>query len=189
MTDYPDLEARLKSKLPPERFEHSQRVVECAEELGQHYKLNLGKVRQAALLHDCSRYLDRPGMLKLAEELGLKIDPIERLEPKLLHARLSAEIARRDFKISDPEVLAAIAQHTIGAENMSLLSQIIYLADHMEEDRDFMGVSRIRELAYSNPDRAIFESTSAMVRHLLDLSLPIFEGTIRTRNYYLTHAT
>jgi len=184
-----DLQDRLKKLLPKERFEHSQRVAVCAEELGRHYQLDLNKVRLAALLHDCSRYLDRPGMLKLAEELGLKIDPVERLEPKLLHARLSAEIARRDFKVSDPEVLAAIAQHTVGAENMTLLSKIIYLADHMEEDRDFMGVAKVRELAYSNLDRAILESISAMVRHLLDLSLPIFEGTIKTRNYYLTHAT
>jgi len=149
----------------------------------------LKKVRLAALLHDCSRYLDRPGMLKAAEKFGLKIDPVERLEPKLLHARLSSEIARRNFKVSDPEVLAAIAQHTVGAENMTLLSKIIYLADHIEKGRNFKGVKKIRQWAYSNPNRAIFESVSAMIRYLLDASLPIFEGSIRTRNYYLTHAT
>jgi len=183
-----ELSDRLKVSLPAERFEHSLRVSRLSRELAQKWGVDPVKAETAGLLHDCSRYLDGPGLLELARELNYKIDPIERYQPKLLHARLAADLARRDFKIADPEILKAIAEHTVGSEDMSALSKVIYLADHMEEGRDFKGVEKIRELAQKDLDLAMAESTGQMIRYLLDSEQPIFEGTIRTRNHFLNYA-
>ncbi len=38
---------------------------------------------------------------------------------------------------------------------MSLLEKIVYIADYIEPTRDFAGVDRLRELAYSDLDEAM----------------------------------
>lgn len=185
MRDFETLRSDLQKFLPKERFDHSLRVAAQAEELAQKFGVAAEPAKVAGLLHDCSRYLDSAGMLKKARELNFNIDPIEQLEPKLLHARLSASIAREQFGINDPDVLQAIESHTVGRPNMSALEKVVYLADHIETDRDYIGVEKVRELAANDLDRAILASIGKMIAHLIELDLPIFEGTIRTRNWLL----
>ena len=50
---------------------------------------------------------------------------------------------------------------------MSLLEKIIYVADYMEPNRDFPGVEKLRELAFTDIDGALklgLEMTLAMLR-------------------------
>ncbi|MGB9612864.1 MAG: phosphohydrolase, partial [Candidatus Margulisiibacteriota bacterium] len=77
--------------------------------------------------------------------------------------------------------------HTTGAPSMTKLEKIIYLADHIEEGRIFLGVNKLRKLAFQNLNLAILESTSMMLQYLLDEKLPIYPKTIETRNYYLRY--
>ena len=46
-------------------------------------------------------------------------------------------IARERYGITDQVLLGAIAHHTTGAEQMSTLEKIIFLADYIEVNRDF----------------------------------------------------
>jgi predicted HD superfamily hydrolase involved in NAD metabolism len=176
---------KLKEDLDPERFKHSLRVEKIAIALAQRYRVSTKKARLAALLHDYSRKYARKGLLQQARKFKIIIDPISKFEPKLLHAELSALFAKRDFGITSKQILGAIRKHTIGAPRMTKLEKIIYLADHIEEGRNFSGVKKIRSLAAKNLNRAIVESSSNMLKFLLQKGLPIYPGTIRTRNYYL----
>jgi len=175
----------LKKSLDPERFEHSLRVEKTAVVLAQKHQVSQKAARLAALLHDCARKFSRKGLLTQARKLKLDIDPIQKFEPKLLHAELSALFAKRDFGIKSKAILNAIRRHTLGVPNMTKLDKIVYLADHLEEERDFSGVDKIRALAMKNLNLAILESTSNMIKYLIENNLPIHPGTIKTRNYYL----
>lgn len=172
----------LKALLPAERFEHSLRVSEEAGKLARQYSANLSKARVAGLLHDCSRYLDRAGMLKMAQDLGLTISEVERFEPKLLHAELSSRISQSRFGVRDPEILSAIAKHTVGDPDMNTLDKIIYLADHIETERDYNEVAKVRQLAQRDLDEAVIESVTSMIQALIAKGMPVFEKTIQTRN-------
>lgn len=185
MLNIEELKTKLAELLPLERFEHSLRVEKSALELAELYNVSTAKTSIAALLHDCSRFLSREQMLKKAKSWGLKISPIEKFEPKLLHAKLSAIIANRSFKIKDKAILTAIKRHTVGAQKMSLLDKIIYLADHIEEQRDYCGVNKVKKLAHKDLNAAIAASTSSMISDLLRNDLPIFEETVKTRNAHL----
>ncbi|MFA4966777.1 MAG: bis(5'-nucleosyl)-tetraphosphatase (symmetrical) YqeK [Candidatus Margulisiibacteriota bacterium] len=185
MINLDDIKDRLKKLLPLKRFEHSLRVEKEAVKLARHYHIPETKAAVAALLHDCSRFMDGKRMLKQALSWGLKIGPMEKFEPKLLHAKLSAVIARRKFKIKDPDILSAIERHTVGAEKMSRLDKIIYLADHIEDTRNYKGVKGVKKLAFRDLDAAVAESTSSMIGALLKKGLPIFEATVKTRNAHL----
>lgn len=61
----------------------------------------------------------------------------------LLHGYAAVTIARERYGITDQALLGAIAHHTTGAEQMSTLEKIIFLADYIEVNRDFDGTSSL----------------------------------------------
>jgi predicted HD superfamily hydrolase involved in NAD metabolism len=177
--------AKLAKTLDSERYKHCLRAEKIALALAKKYRVNKAKTSLAALLHDCARRYDRPALLRKARQLDLTIDPIRRFEPKLFHGEIGAIMARREFGVKSKEIQRAISRHTTGAPGMTALEKVIYLADHIEEGRDFPGVGRLRKLAFDDMDRAIFESTSAMIGFLLERGLPVYPPTVETRNYFL----
>lgn len=176
---------RLQRLLGPSRLKHSLRVREKVIHLSKFHRIDLEKASIAGLLHDVSRFMDRRGLLKFAEKIKMKIDPISRFEPKLLHAPLSAYIARKKFGIRDPQILRAVASHTLGRKNMTMLEKIVYVADHTEEGRSHAGVRRARMLAEADLDQAIVAISTSMIKYLLGKSLPVHPMTVEVRNYYL----
>jgi predicted HD superfamily hydrolase involved in NAD metabolism len=176
---------KLKELLDAERYQHSLRVEENALKLARIHCASKTSASLAALLHDAARRYSRTEMLNQAKKEGLNIDPIQKKEPKLLHAALSAQIAAKTFGVSSPAVLNAIRKHTLGTPNMTKLEKIIYLADHLEEGRSYPGIEKLRQLAAKDLDQAIYASTNIMLQYLLENNLPIHPGTIATRNYYL----
>jgi len=176
---------KLRTMLDQERFAHSLRVEKIALALAKRWKLGKELVSMAALLHDCSRRYQRKELLRQAVKLRLEIDPIRKFEPKLFHAEISAVIARKEFGIKSQSVLNAITSHTVGRPGMSKLEKIIYLADHIEEGRGFKGVKKMRKLAFKDLGAAIVASSTNMIEYLLKASLPVFAGTVQTRNYYV----
>ena len=165
MADIQKIKKELPKILDRKRYEHSLRVEETAVSLAGHYKADVAKARLAGLLHD----------------LGKKVKG----KPKLLHAALSAEMAKDKFGVLDEEVLNAIRFHTQGRENMTLLEKIIYLSDHIEPGRVYPEVQKVRKLAYENLDQAIVASANAMLRHLAETNQPVDSQTIKTRDAYL----
>lgn len=183
--DKVELIKKLSRLLGKERFEHSLRVRDTVIELADIYGIDKKKAELAALLHDVSRYLDRSGMLRTAKKMGIKIDDISRLEPKLLHAEISANIAKTDFGIKDKSILNAIKNHTLGSTKMTLLDKAVYIADHIERGRNHAGVEKARSLAKKDMDKAVVAISSSMIEYLLGSGLPVHPKTVEVRNYYL----
>ncbi|MEA3493647.1 MAG: bis(5'-nucleosyl)-tetraphosphatase (symmetrical) YqeK [Candidatus Margulisiibacteriota bacterium] len=181
----PEIINKLREALARDRFEHSLRVEKTAVALAKRHKVSIQKASLAALLHDYARKFSRSGMLKEARRFKMKIDPISRFEPKLLHAELSARLAKKDFGVRSRDILDAIRRHTIGAPGMSKIEKIIYLADHIEEGRNLPGVNKSRRLAFKDLDRAVVETSTQMLSFLLKKGLPFHPGTVETRNHYL----
>ncbi|MFC1495837.1 bis(5'-nucleosyl)-tetraphosphatase (symmetrical) YqeK [Candidatus Margulisiibacteriota bacterium] len=176
------LQYKLGHLLPKDRFRHSKRVAKLAENLAKHYRVDIFKAKTAALLHDCSRFLIPGQMLTKARALGYKIGKIEEFEPKLLHADLSAYYAKKKFGIKDKGILRAIRSHTVGSARMSLLDKVVYLADHIEENRNFKGVAEVKRKAYKDIDQAVIGSLGIMINHLTKIGHPLHQLTIKSRN-------
>ena len=110
----------------------------------------------AALLHDYAKYLPEEETRTYCEKYEVVLDEVVAARMELAHSFLGAEIARREFGITDENVLNAIRYHTTGRANMSFLEKIIYLADCIEPNRDYYpGLKEIRQLAYQNIDDAM----------------------------------
>jgi predicted HD superfamily hydrolase involved in NAD metabolism len=122
-------------------------------------------VRLAAFLHDVGREMEPEEFLRLAEEWDLTVGEPERQSPKLLHAPVAAELARRELGVEDEEVLAAIRAHTVGRAGMGPLALALYVADKIEPARSYPSVERLRRLAREDLREAAAEVLRRAIAH------------------------
>lgn len=143
----------LRHILKPGRFLHTLGVMETSVELARIYGAPEGKALYAALLHDCAKNLTADRLMGLAEVSGA--DAEEMACMPVMHAPAGAYLARTRYGVRDKEVLSAIRRHTVGAEDMSLLDAIVYVADMVEPGRQFFaGLDEARMLARRDIFRA-----------------------------------
>ena len=85
-----------------------------AVDLARAHKADVWHANLAALLHDSAKWMDTERLYREVERYGIRLDPIEKLNPSLLHSRVGAELAKEKFKVTEFEVLEAIHSHTTG---------------------------------------------------------------------------
>jgi predicted HD superfamily hydrolase involved in NAD metabolism len=179
--------AWLSENVPPKRIQHILGVEQMAIELAGHYHLDTHTAAQAGLMHDLAKYFQPQRLLALARAEGLPIDEVDIAAPHLLHADVSAIVARDEFGITDPEILQAIADHTLGRPDMGAMSCIIFLADTLEAGRgDTEELQSLRQLSYQNLHRAVWHTCDYSLQYLLSTRCLIHPRTIRTRNWAMT---
>lgn len=124
--------AWLKENLSEGRYLHSLGAAKRSAELAKKFQLDEKRAYVAGLLHDCAKSFDVEKMRKIIQEENLDVEPCEFVNPKTLHAPLSAYLAENIFEVKDEEILSAIRWHTLGRVNMSKFEKIIFLADKIE---------------------------------------------------------
>jgi predicted HD superfamily hydrolase involved in NAD metabolism len=179
--------AWLADNVPAKRIQHILGVEEMAIELARHYHLDVDKAAQAGLMHDLAKYFKPSRLLEMAQREGLPLDEVDIAAPHLLHADVSAIVARDEFGIIDLEILHAIADHTLGRPGMGALSCIVFLADTLELGRgDTIELQTLRELCRHNLHQAVWHTCDYSLRYLLATRCLIHPRTIRTRNWAMT---
>lgn len=181
--------AWLADNVPPFRILHILGVEQMAIELARYYHLDVEKAATAGLMHDLAKYFKPSQLLDMAASEGLPLDPVDEANPHLLHADVSAIVARKQFGVTDEEVLQAIADHTLGRPEMGLLSCIIYVADTLEPNRgNTPELERLREICWQDLYKAVWLTCDYSLKYLLDSRCLIHPRTIRTRNWALQEA-
>jgi predicted HD superfamily hydrolase involved in NAD metabolism len=153
-------------------------VVTCALNKAKELNLDSEKVRISATLHDCAKYID------YTKVKGFSID--KDVPAPVIHSFLGAYIAEKELGITDQEILDAIRYHTSGKANMSLLGKLIFVADMVEEDRDYEGVQYLRKL-YEKEDFELcfIECLKEEFVHLLNKKQRIYVETVNAFKYYV----
>ena len=136
----------LEPRLTPKRLRHSLGVEKMAGQLAKEYGEDPQKAEIAGLLHDYAKYIPDEQMLEYAKKFGIALCPAYEEKPNLMHGPVGAKLVEQELGICDPQILRAIALHTTGAWGMNKLEEILYLADLLEEGRDFEGVSQLRKV-------------------------------------------
>ena len=152
------MEEKLKEILSEKRFRHSLGVAKEAKRLAKLYGADEEKAYTAGLLHDCAKGYSIEEQIKLCDKLNVKLDESLRICPPVIHGFLGAEVAKKEYGISDDEILQSIKYHTVGRAGMSLLEKIIYIADMTEENRDFDGVDELRDAVNKDLNEALLIS-------------------------------
>ncbi|MDE6058496.1 MAG: nicotinate (nicotinamide) nucleotide adenylyltransferase [Clostridia bacterium] len=142
------------------RREHSFRVALLSAACAPRFGISQEQAILASALHDCGKYvpLDSP-LLK-------GFTPPSGVPAPVLHQFTGAFLAEREFGITDEEVLDAICYHTSGRANMTKLGELVFLADMLEEDRDFDGVERLRKVLQIELDECFLLSLEEQINYL-----------------------
>lgn len=185
MVSIDDIKDKLKTELKPSRYEHSVRVCEAALELAERYGLPKDKVALAAILHDCGRKVSVEDSIAKAKELGLEIDFVEEHQPILLHQKLGAYFAEHEYGVRDGEVLEAIRRHSVGGRNLSVLAQVIYLADLIETGRKFPGVEELRKATRSGLQDGMLMAYAHTIKFLTDTKQLVHPDCVEGYNQLL----
>ena len=147
---------KLRNALPDRRYNHSVRVAETAASYAEQYGYPVEKAYCAGLLHDCGKIYSPQEILLIALDKGLILSDAQKDMPEeMLHAQVGAFVAESEFGISDSEILEAISKHQSGAEDMTVLDNIVRLADITEPERTSASAVQMRELAKISMEEAL----------------------------------
>ncbi|MFN2449641.1 MAG: bis(5'-nucleosyl)-tetraphosphatase (symmetrical) YqeK [Candidatus Baltobacteraceae bacterium] len=164
---FSELAARVRSELAQDhRYAHCVRVARMAENLARAHRADPHKARIAGMLHDLARLYSSEKLLAESAARGLPVDAYAQSHPIVLHAPLSAHLAREHFGVDDPAVLSAIAKHTLADAVMSPLDCILYLADSLEPGRTFEGRADLADLAARDLFAAMYATIESSLRYL-----------------------
>lgn len=112
---------------------HSKNVCKKALELCEIPKLR-HKAELSCALHDISIIIPKDKWIQTCFSKGIEIIEEEKKIPLLLHQKLSAAIANKEFGIADRDVLSAIACHTTLKPNASYLDLLVFVSDKIALD-------------------------------------------------------
>lgn len=180
------VKADMKERLSAKRYTHTLGVAEAAVKLAYMYGIDIDKAETAALLHDAEKEDSLEHMQSLADSMyGDSLAPEIQANGNLLHGYAAASYAAMAYDIFDKDILNAIAHHTTGAESMSPLEKVIFLADYIEDNRDFPGVEKLRKAAEKSLNKGVLAGYDMTIQYLLQEGKTIFMGTVRNRNALL----
>lgn len=183
-----ELEAKVAAQLSDYRFQHVLRVRDYACQLAKQYGVDMQKAEVAALVHDYAKERSDAEFLAVIQSRHLDPDLVN-WGNYIWHGVVGAEMIQAELGIDDPEILAAVRQHTTGAgADMSLLSQVIFMADYLEIGRTFPGVETARAVTAQSLAAGVKYQIVHTVLHLVEKETPIYPKSIMTYNYWLPRA-
>ena len=180
--DLPELRACSYSMVRQKRVPHIMGTEEEAARLARRWGVDETSARRAAILHDCTKYLELEPQLAICRQYGVELDELEQTAVKLLHSKTGACMARHMFGEPD-QVYDAIFWHTTAKDDMTTLEKILYMADYIEPNRDFYGVDRLRELAYEDLDKALLLGVETTIQDMENRKLPIHKKTLLAQKW------
>ena len=166
---------------------HTKGVIKVAEELAEIYDADKEKVVFAAKCHDFFRGKETKELNALIKHYGLPERYLN--NPNLAHGKLAEVYLKNVLGIEDEDVINAVSYHTTGRPEMSLLEKIVFIADAIEPNRDYLGVEALRNEAYKNIDNACLMSLEGTIDHLKEIGMPITDidkDTIEGAEFFRT---
>lgn len=177
---------KIQSVMSDRRFQHVLGVEKTAIALAEQYGCDVKKASIAALLHDYAKEMSDQVFYDLIAKYGLDKELLN-WNNNIWHGVVGAYKIVEDFALTDGEVIQAIQRHTVGAGQMTLLDKVLYVADYIEPNRDFPGVTEARRLADKSLDQAVAFATAQTIEFLARKRLPIYPQTIETYNAYISY--
>ena len=194
------LRESIGALISPRRFKHTLGVEKMALILGNLYcpdKLDV--LSAAALLHDFTKELTVAEHMEIFNKYGIEVSVGDKLSVSVLHSKTAALTIPEKFpEFADEEVISAVKWHTTGRENMSICEKLIYLADYIDETRDYEDCVVLRNTFFdaepekmtaaerkTHLDKILILSFDMTLRDLIQRNRIVSEDTISARNYLI----
>lgn len=166
-----------KKRLSAKRYQHTLNVRRMAVKLAKRWGADPEKTALAALLHDTAKELPREEMLQILNDNAIMAENAQNRPSPVWHGICAAILAQTQWGVEDEEVLSAIRCHTTGKPGMSLLDEIVFLADMTSAERDYPEVDYLRKLEKEDIHRAMREALEMNLHWLEESGKPVDEET------------
>ena len=189
--EYENIKNDIKQILSEKRYTHSIGVAKRAEELAKIYGIDEEKAKIVGVAHDIAKEMPKEEAYRYAEENNIELDEIEKLNPKLLHSKIGADICKKRYDFST-DMQKAIEYHTTGNPNMNMLAKIIFVADKTEEGRSYSNAERqkeleeLRQISTIDIDKAVQIAIDESIIYTIQKGGLIHPDGIATRNKLLS---
>ena len=182
---FEEIQDKLKIALDEPRYEHTVGVMYTAGCMAMAYGYDIKKAMLAGLLHDCAKCMTHEERVSLCEANQVEVTASEHENKAILHAKSGAILAKKEYHITDEEILHAIAVHTTGEPEMNTLDKIIYIADYIEPGRDKApNLDFIRALAYHDLDACMAQILDDTLNYLHSRGGSIDPATSEAHEFY-----
>jgi len=178
------LEKIVKERLSEKRYYHSKCVMERCEELAKKLNIDVELAKKVGIAHDIAKELNSEEKLEYVKKNNIDIDKIEEENTGLLHAKIGADIAIKEFNFSE-EMAEAIKAHTTGLPNMSLLSKILFIADRTSKERNFPDIELLNKLLEENLNKAVLYIIDKKIQLQIEKKQSMHPNSIIARNEIL----
>lgn len=175
----------VRKRLSDYRFYHSMCVSESAGKLAERYGADKEKAMIAGILHDATKETPDDEQLVLIEKSGLKITDFEKQNKKFYHQISGAAFAMAELGIEDEEIISSIRYHTTGKADMTLMEEIIYLADFISADRTYKDIDEIRKRTELGKEQGLLYATRYTIASVIKKGKPLHPDTVGAYNWLL----
>ncbi len=179
-----ELIQKIQGRMSQKRWQHVLGVEETAIALAKRYHGDVLKAQIAALVHDYAKERSDAEFQTVIQTQNFDLALLD-WNNAIWHGIVGTYFIQKELGIVDPDILQAVAYHTTGAAEMTLLDKIIYVADYIEPGRDFPGVDQARQLAKLDLDQAVSLATKQTLKHLIAKEQSIYPKTIETYNRWV----
>ena len=176
------LRLAVQGMLSDKRYVHTLGVEDMARELGSVLlpdKTN--ELRVAALLHDIAKEIPYGEQIAMLKSSDLQYCEEDIRTKAVIHSLAAIPVIKTTFsEYATPDVLSAVANHTLGSENMSVFDEIIYISDYAEAGRTYHTCKAVRQYLLENISSSNTYEQNVLVLHTASLSS--VESTINALN-------
>jgi predicted HD superfamily hydrolase involved in NAD metabolism len=137
----------------------------------------------AAILHDYGKIFHFEELKAIAVKQKLRISDFELNCEPILHSFMAPFLLKRDFKIKARDVLNSVRIHTTGSSKMNMTDKILYIADKIEETRDYEGVDKLRHLSLEDINLCLLEVYKSNIIYVIKGNNVLHPDTAKIWNY------
>jgi len=138
------VETKIVTTLSPKRYAHCKSTGETAAMLSDRFGVDRRAGYLAGIAHDMCRELSFEEQEQLVDRYGACIaflrgrPSLEALfsdteyRKKMIHGPAAACMLCHEFNVEEPDILEAVALHSIADETMSDMAKIVYISDKLD---------------------------------------------------------
>ena len=174
-----DLRSRVKSRLSEKRFTHTLGVEAAAVLIAEKcMSESIDEIRVAALLHDISKEYSVAEHFSIIDSNGVSLTEEYKTSVALLHSITGPFVIQTDFpEYATESIISAVRNHTVGAPDMNIFDEIIYLADYIEDNRSYPMCIEVRQSYFH--DRSLAKSKEEQIIALHRACIKALNNTIK----------
>lgn len=190
----------VRAFMSEKRYRHTLGVEKMTRRMATFFEGEIDPfcLSAAALLHDITKELTEEEQREIISNMQIKLSKSQEKSPAILHSFTAEHRIKKEFSFfaKNEEILSAIRSHTTGSEGMSLFDKLLFVADYIEEGREYPRCIEAREKFFSMLgdgvpprvalDRITLSILESTIRFLTEHGYALCEDTVRARDGILS---